>query len=80
MHASPKDIVLDMASGATLAYAWGDRSIAFHTCKTCGCTTHWAPVGEGDRMALNGRLAEPDQLEGVPTRHFDGAETWSFLD
>jgi hypothetical protein len=28
----------------TDTYLWGDRSIAFHRCKTCGCVTHLEAV------------------------------------
>ena len=67
---------------AITAYAWGDKNIEFHTCKTCGCTTHWArTVPEpGVKMAVNMMLCEPKDIEGIPIRPFDGAETWEFLD
>ena len=70
-------------TGSTLSYVWGDKSLAFHSCKTCGCTTHWAPLKpeEPDAyMAVNLRLADPEVIAAVPVRHFDGAETWAFLD
>jgi hypothetical protein len=31
-------------------------------------------------MAVNLRLADPDVMAAVPIRHFDGADTWEFLD
>ena len=31
-------------------------------------------------MAVNLRLADPDVVAKVPVRHFDGADTWEFLD
>ena len=60
---------------ATAVYSWGDKDIAFHHCKVCGCTTHWSglvtpPV---DRMGVNARLTEPSVLDGLPVRKFDGA-------
>lgn len=70
-------------AGPTLSYAWGDKSLAFHSCKTCGCTTHWEnldPAGPDARMAVNLRLAAPEVIASVPVRHFDGADTWAFLD
>jgi len=70
-------------TGSTVAYAWGDRSLAFHSCEICGCTTHWEnrkPTGVDDYMAVNLRLADPETVASVPVRHFDGAETWAFLD
>jgi hypothetical protein len=43
---------------ATFSYLWGDRAIAFHHCKTCGCTTHLQAMGAPDRPAfgVNARL------------------------
>ena len=49
---SPKQVRLIPAEGTTSIYMWGDKMIEFHTCKTCGCTTHWAPADKTfDRMA-----------------------------
>ncbi len=70
-------------TGDTLAYirADCDGDLSFHSCKTCGATTHWAPTADtGPHMAVNLRLAEPAELKGIPHRHFDGADTWEFLD
>ncbi len=70
-------------TGPTRAYAYGEKSLAFHSCVTCGCTTHWenlSPETEDARMAVNLRLAAPDVIAGVRVRHFDGADTWAFLD
>ena len=45
-------------AGSTDAYLWGDQSIAFHRCKTCGCVTHLAAVdGAPPRVfGINARL------------------------
>lgn len=68
------------APDATVAYAWGDKTLAFHTCKTCGATTHWASLID-DRYAVNLRLADdPSVVATTRVRHFDGADTWEFLD
>jgi len=29
---------------ATETYVWGDRMLAFHRCKACGCVTHFAAL------------------------------------
>jgi hypothetical protein len=81
-HGEAGEIAVSAAPGATLAYSWGDRDIAFHTCRTCGCTTHWESVSGKlpGRMAVNLRLAAPETIEAIGLRHFDGAETWTFLD
>ncbi|MAS15046.1 MAG: glutathione-dependent formaldehyde-activating, GFA [Nitratireductor sp.] len=64
----------------TVAYVQGDKTLAMHHCPTCGCTTHWSPRDQGNRMAINARLMEPGAIAGLRIRHFDGAETFGFLD
>lgn len=70
-------------SGETVAYAWGDRSIGFHFCSTCGCVAFWralAANAEGRRrIAVNLRLAEPDAVAEVPVDHFDGLVSFQDL-
>ena len=78
-HADASEIRLIHAPDATFGYVWGDRSLAFHTCRTCGCTTHWKGLLYS-RMAVNCRLADPEVIARVRTRHFDGADSWSWLD
>ncbi|MGO1117133.1 GFA family protein [Rhodovibrionaceae bacterium A322] len=70
------------AAGTTRRYLWGDRKIAFHSCRTCGCTTHWENLDDpvGGRMAVNLNLADPEVAEGISVRRFDGASSWQFLD
>ncbi|MCI2399370.1 hypothetical protein [Aliiroseovarius subalbicans] len=78
-HCPPNTGVIHAGDGATLQYVWGDKELAFHSCKTCGCTTHWTGL-TNDRFALNLALADPADIEGIRIRHFDGADTWEFLD
>jgi hypothetical protein len=82
VHAPHEDIEL-VVGGPVVRYVRGDREIAFVTCGTCGGTTHWEPNGaEHDRgyMAVNAAMFDPGDLAGIPVRHFDGAETWAYLD
>jgi hypothetical protein len=62
-------------TGATASYRWGDRSIDFHHCATCGCTIHWSPVDASAlrRTGINARLLAPDVLAAARVRRFDGA-------
>jgi len=67
---------------ATAAYSWGDApSIAFHHCRTCGCTTHYTGLGADalDRVAVNARLLPLDRAAPVPVRRFDGRDSWASL-
>jgi hypothetical protein len=70
-------------SGATSTYRWGDKTLDFHRCATCGCTTHWTPIERRnlDRMGINARLLAPDVLGAARVRRLDGAsEDWKYLD
>jgi hypothetical protein len=63
---------------ATAPYIWGDRRIAFHHCRTCGCTTHYTGNvhSDGGRVAINARLLPLTPEAPVPVRRLDGATTW----
>lgn len=76
---SPKAVKI--SDGDTDVYMWGERMIAFHRCKHCGCVTHWlATKPDHDRMGVNARLLPPDVLAKARIRRFDGADTWKELD
>jgi hypothetical protein len=66
----------------TFRYVWGDRTLAFHICRTCGCTACWTslqPAPEA-RMGVNFALVDPADRAGLRIRHLDGADTWQWLD
>jgi hypothetical protein len=71
----PGQVRLIRSPGATTAYVRGDRTLEFHHCKLCGCTTHWESTDKtnANRMAVNARLFEAVDLDGIPVRKFDGA-------
>ncbi|WP_417468140.1 GFA family protein [Maricaulis sp.] len=81
-HADASQIVLDYPAESVVRYLHGDRTLAFVSCKACGCTTHWEAVDPeaGGRMAVNVNMAAPAAIAGLRIRHFDGAESWEFLD
>ncbi len=69
--------------GDTATYCWGDKTIDFHHCATCGSTTHWSPREQRDthRMGINARLLAPDVLAAARVRRLDGAsDDWKYLD
>lgn len=79
-YSPPQKVRLDAPQGSTRAYSWGDREIAFHTCAHCGVTTHYASLVD-DRIAVNLRCADdPREVTALRLRHFDGADSWEFLD
>jgi hypothetical protein len=69
------------AADATGSYAWGDRAIAFHHCRTCGCTTHYTGLGPDalDRVGVNARLLPLDPAAPVVVRRFDGRGTFTAI-
>ncbi len=70
-------------SGETTSYIWGDREIGFHFCASCGCVAYWRAIeanAEGRHgIAVNLRLAEPDEVAQVPIRHFEGLVSFKDL-
>ena len=67
--------------GSTEPYVWGDRMLAFHRCRTCGCVTHWQSLDAAQpRMAVNARMMDELDLTTIQIRHFDGVHTWSYLE
>ncbi len=70
------------APGSTTWYSWGEKTIRFVRCRTCGCITHWEPVRRqaASRFGVNARNFEPGALGPVRIRRLDGASTWKYLD
>jgi len=67
--------------GSTQPYVWGERMMAFHRCRRCGCVTHWQSLSAArPRMAINARMIDDMDWASVNIRHFDGARSWSYLD
>jgi len=56
--ADQASLIVLPAAELTDTYLWGDRSIAFHRCKTCGCVTHLEAVDTTPRVTfgVNARL------------------------
>ena len=67
--------------GSTRPYVWGDRMLAFHRCRNCGCVTHWVSLnGAYTRMGINARMIDGLDFQKVRIRQFDGAKTWAYVD
>lgn len=64
------------------SYVHGDRMLAFHSCKACGCTTHWESLDPKahPNMAVNFRMCSMEDLSRFEVKRFDGADTWQLLD
>ena len=77
---TPADV---RVTGATTTYCRGAKTIDFHHCATCGCTTHWSPRPGRDpnRMGINARLLAPEVVAAARVRRLDGAsDDWKWLD
>jgi hypothetical protein len=75
------EVSLSAAPDATVSYVQGDRMLATHHCRTCGCTTHWESLqASSQRMGVNARLLEPSVLAKATIRRLDGADTWTVIE
>lgn len=80
-HVPITAVTVQQQTDNTIAYVHGDKMLAFHTCKHCGCTTHWESLtADGEHMAVNFRMCQPETVAAFQIRKFDGAETWTYLD
>lgn len=66
----------------TDSYSWGRHQRHFVRCRTCGCTTHChrTLAGQETEIEVNLRLFDPQALGPFRLRHFDGAETWQYIE
>ena len=82
VHGDDTNITLNHSADGLIDYIWGDEELAFHSCRNCGCTTHWKAVSSDSpvRIAVNMAMADPQDIAEIPVRHFDGADSWEFLD
>jgi len=65
-----------------IIYSWGEKSIEYHHCSKCGCSTHYTATeaNGSDLVAINIRMATPAVTDSIPVRYFDGAVTWQYID
>ena len=73
-------------SGATAVYTRHEREnpfLVFHFWPRCACVLAWRtvqPDADGRRrIAVNVRLAPPDEVAELPIDHFDGLNTFDDL-
>lgn len=66
--------------GTTRKYIWNKHWIEFHSCATCGCTTHWVPTDSKERrkMGVNARLVDGLTRLTTQLRHVDAGENNRF--
>lgn len=71
-------------TGPRAAYVRNDEpepTLEIVFCPTCACVLCWRGLQPGKdgrrRMAVNLRLAPPDDVAALPVRHLDGFDTWN---
>ena len=81
-HGPEGVVAVKAPEGGLRRYNWGDRGIDFCACATCNCITHWEGRENATPrpMALNFNLVDPAAIAHLRIRHFDGADSWIFLD
>lgn len=78
----PEKVKITYAPDAVRKYSWGDKGLAFVSCATCNCLSHWESLDPNftDRMGVSARLFDNIDISKIRVRRFDGADTWKFLD
>lgn len=79
---APDQVEIAAGSQAAVPYRWGEGYLDFMHCPVCGCVTHYTSTDkvEEPKTGVNFRMASPADIQGIRIRHFDGADTWKFLD
>ena len=62
-HAGQVKVLKGPDPDVTETYVWGDRWLAFHRCRACGCVTHMEAIAE-----------DPPHLYGVNSRMMLGLD------
>lgn len=74
------DVEIKNSNPTDSIYEWGEKTMSFHRCDNCGCTTHYTRTEDnGNRLvAINTRMVSPEVMGSIPVRHFDGAVSWKY--
>ncbi len=78
----PDEVKILTKPNTTQEYSWGDKGLAFVRCGDCGCYSYWRSLDPKftDRMGVNARLFTNLEIDKIRTRHFDGANSWKYID
>jgi hypothetical protein len=76
------DVDIVFRDKPAVEYRWGEKTITYHRCGNCGCTTHYTTLEDdaSDLVAINCRMAPTTTIADIPIRMFDGLVTWKYLD
>ncbi|MBC3957760.1 GFA family protein [Pseudomonas sp. DOAB1067] len=66
----------------TSSYVWGQKTLRTIRCKNCGCVTHWEAIlpEPGVGVGVNINNFDRELIGMTPVRHFDGADSWAYLE
>jgi len=76
----PGEVVIVRGSDHMDVYAWGERSLGFHRCRTCGCLTHHSALDSTPPRirGVNVRMIPTLDPASVKLQHTDNAHTGFF--
>ncbi|HEY9218838.1 MAG TPA: hypothetical protein VIO94_12355 [Phenylobacterium sp.] len=74
----PQQLLSQPSADVTDTYLWGDRELAFHRCKVCGCVTHIAAVRAAMVYAVNARMMLDLNPAGVRILQVDNGHSGHF--
>src|SRR5262245_3282308 len=77
------DVHVEAPKDGLSSYVSDSGSISFNFCRKCGNLVSWlglAPMADGrTRLAVNLRLAEPEDVAQIPLQRFDGLKAFDDL-
>ena len=76
----PGEVKIVQGADDTVAYTWGDKALAFHHCKICGCLTHHTVVGSAPLhiRGVNARMMPTLDPTTVRLQQTDNSHTGFF--
>lgn len=76
-------IHIEDPTGAMASYLCGTRTLSFNFCRVCGNLISWRGLRPNDkdqtRIAVNLRLADPEEVSEIPLQRFDGLRSFDDL-
>jgi hypothetical protein len=79
-HAGQANVLKAPDPGVTETYSWGDRDLAFHRCRACGCITHMEAINTDPPtlFGLNARMMLGLDPSQVSLRQVDNGHSGFF--
>jgi hypothetical protein len=79
-YPAPGQVMIVLGADAKDQYVWGDKALAFHRCKECGCVTHMTAIdADPPRIyGINVRMIPTLDPASVKVRQIDNGHTGFF--